>query len=488
MRPKAVLINPNSMIGSYEGRLGKFVLPVPPQGIAYLGAVLERDGWDVRLVDQYATKEANESLIASIARDRPDMIGLSVLTPAMRNAERLIRGLRAKAPEAKIVLGNTHATVFARELCEQGLADVCVRGEGEATLADLAGRLAAGASLQGCLGITYVDAAGEVREEPDRPLIENLGALPYPAWRLLDIKLYPSAPLIALHEVALPVQASRGCPYQCTFCGQESIYRKVRYRDDESVLDEIEFLHGTFGVKHVGFVDAYYPIDVEQGLAYCEAHMRRGLHKRLRWLTETRVDKVSRELLHAMKRSGCSLIMYGFEVGDQAILDGIRKGFTLDQAEAAMRWTREAGILTLGLFMMGNPGESRETAMKTIRWAKKLDCDIAKFNLAVPLPGSTFYEMVKHRLGEAGLTHPEKFTSWYDWSKEAGDLIFTPEGMSSAELAGLQKRAMLEFYLRPKLILRHLARGSISPAHLVQGGWAVVADFLKSRGLALGAA
>lgn len=487
MRPKAVLINPNSMIGSYEGRLGKFVLPVPPAGIAYLGAVLEREGWDVRLIDQYATKESNEALVDSVARDRPDLVGLSILTPAMKNAERLIRGLREKAPEAKIVLGNTHATVFARELCEAGLADACVRGEGEATLADLAGRLARGASLEGCLGLTWRDGDA-VHESPDRPLIENLGDLPYPAWRLLDINLYPAAPLIALREIALPVQASRGCPYQCTFCGQESIYRKVRYRDDEAVLDEIEFLHETFGVNHVGFIDAYFPIDVEQGIRYCEALMRRGLHKRMRWTTETRVDKVSRELLRLMKRSGCNLIMYGFEVGDQAILDGIQKGFTIDQANAAMRWTKEADILTLGLFMMGNPGESRETAMKTIRWAKKLDCDIAKFNLAVPLPGSTFYEMVKHRLGEAGLTHPEKFTSWYDWSKQAGDLIFTPDGMSSAELAGLQKRAMLEFYLRPKLILRHLARGSISPVHLVQGGWAVVADFLKTRGLALRAA
>jgi radical SAM superfamily enzyme YgiQ (UPF0313 family) len=212
-------------------------------------------------------------------------------------------------------------------------------------------------------------------------------------------------------------------------------------------------------------------------MEFCEEFMRRGLHKKVIWFTETRVDLVDLSLLKIMKRAGLRLIMYGFESGNQRILDSMNKKITLQQSKQAMRYTKEAGILTLGLFILGMPGETEDTCEDTIRFAKELNCDIAKFNLAVPYPGSQFFDDYKDKLdlkNDFG-----KFTSWYNWTAGSGDLIFVPENMTSEKLAKLQKRAMLEFYLRPTIILRHIFKGITSIQNLVIGGYILIYNFFK---------
>jgi len=196
--------------------------------------------------------------------------------------------------------------------------------------------------------------------------------------------------------------------------------------------------------------------------------IRRKLHKKVKWCTETRVDKVSRKLLQAMKEAGAHLIMYGVEVGNQKVMDSLNKGVLVEQAMAAFRETRKAGILSQGLFILGLPGETIQTCNETIKFAKALDCDLAKFNIAMPYPGSRFFEDYKKM---HSMDNPEKFTSWSDWGDSSGELIYTPQGMDSSSLRNLQRKAMLEFYVRPKVILRHIFRGSITYGNILYGGY-----------------
>jgi radical SAM superfamily enzyme YgiQ (UPF0313 family) len=169
--------------------------------------------------------------------------------------------------------------------------------------------------------------------------------------------------------------------------------------------------------------------------------------------------------------------MYGFEVGNQKILESLKKKTYLNQAKTAMKLTKRAGINTLGLFMLGMPGETKLTCEETIRFAKELDCDIAKFNLAVPYPGSELFEDYKFKVG-GKQEDWEKFIGWNDWSGVGP--LYIPNGMSAQELVHLQRKAMFQFYVRPKIILRHIIKGTISFENLMCGGYILIRKYFDS--------
>jgi radical SAM superfamily enzyme YgiQ (UPF0313 family) len=226
-----------------------------------------------------------------------------------------------------------------------------------------------------------------------------------------------------------------------------------------------------------GFSDAYFPFDEASGLKFCDLVKRRRLHNKIRWCTETRVDKVTGKLLIAMKEAGAHLVMYGIEVGNSKILDSLNKGTTLEQARIALKETRRAGVLSMGLFMLGLPGETAITCRDTVNFAKELDCDIVKFNIATPYPGSRFFQ---DHVSSGSLNKPEMFTSWYDWLNSSGELVYVPEGMTSSDLRNIQRKGMLDFYLRPKVIIRHLLRHTISYRNILYGGiWLVSLCFIR---------
>lgn len=470
---KILLINPNSTIAKSDSIYSRFVPPVAPSGIMYIAATLLKEGIEIVVVDQYANKISNDELVEKISRESPELVGFSCLTPVMKNVNSIVRQIRSLNKGIKIVFGNIHPTIFTEELLRQNMADIIVRGEGELTMLELALAIRSGEKLQEVKGISFTEG-GKVYNNPDRELVADLDDLPFPAWQLLDLSQYKTHPMVSLYDITLPIQASRGCPYRCIFCSQDTLYKKPRYRKNSHVMDEIEYIHNNFGVNNFVFIDAYFPFSVEHGLEFCKEFIRRGLHRKITWVTETRVDKVNFELLKEMKKAGLHLVMYGFEVGNQKVLDSLRKRATLEQARQAMKDTKRANIRTLGLFVLGMPGETKETCEDTMKFAKKLDCDIAKFNIAVPLPGSVFFEEYRSKNKTGNMVEPEKFTSWSSWSTYSEELIYVPEGMSSSELINLQRKAMFEFFVRPKLIFRYLVKRIIPVRDLCFGAWMLI--------------
>ncbi len=471
---KVVLINPDSYLINKSWAYKKFFTPIAPLGLAYLAAVLEKDGIEVSVIDQFADKLPDKALVDTLKEKRPDLIGFSVLTPVIKDAKRLIAAIREFNKDSKIVLGNLHATCFPEDVLKEGAADIVVRGEGEHTLLELCQRLSRGQDLEGLKGISF-KLDGKIIHNPDRELIEDLDALPFPAWGKLNPNNYTEVPLVAIKKArAFPIIASRGCDFRCYYCSQDKLYKKVRYRDPHKVADEMEYLYSRYNIEMFGFSDAYFPFDEKRGLEFCDILIRRGLNKKVKWCTETRVDKVSARLLKAMKEAGVHLIMYGIEVGNPQILRSLNKGTTLEQAVQAFRETRKAGILSQGLFILGLPGETVQTCKETIAFAKKLKCDFVKFNVAMPYPGSRFFEDYRKT---AKIDNPERFTSWVDWINVSGDFIYTPKGMTSDTLRYLQRKAMLEFYGRPGVILRHMLRGTIRFKNIVYGGFWLLSLF-----------
>ena len=429
------------------GRMGALFTPIPPLGIASIAGSLEEAGQPVDLLDQLGSRYSNERIASLVAQRGHALVGISCLTAAMNGVVDLAARIRARSPGAKIVLGNIHATVFHRELVADGTADYVLRGEGERAMVALSEAVTGDGTLGQVPGLTWRDDDGTVQTNPRGAPID-LDGLPEPAWHLLDVSRYHSTPLLGVRRPMLHIQASRGCPFACTFCSQEVMNQGVRVRSVDNLIGEIERAHSRHGTEYFAFTDAFYPLDVAQGETFARAMIESGLHRRVRWIAETRVDRVTKPLLQLLRQSGLDLMMFGVESGDQQVLDGLGKRQQLDQARDAVRWAREAGIRTLGLYVLGLPGDTADSCRATARFACDVGTDMAKFNVAIPFPGSPMFEQWK--AGREDMPDWARFNSWYDPRLAGGELLFTPEGMSSAELIALQRSAMLRFWARPQ--------------------------------------
>jgi len=412
--------------------------------------------------------------LGQIKRYDPDVIGISCITPVINNVKFLVNEIR-KFNKATIVLGNIHPTIFAEEILKERVGDIVVRGEGEFSMLESIIAIKQKNSLFGIKGISFRDNEAIIHNS-DRPLIENLDTLPYPAWHLFELKYYKYTPQALIHnELGMPILGSRGCRYRCIFCAQDKIYKSVRYRKREEIIKELEYMHNKFSARYFGFLDACFPHSIESGIDFCQDLIRSGLHKKIRWCTETRVDLVNEDLLVMMKKAGVHLLMFGLESGNQRILDKTNKGTTLEQARNVMKIIKRLKIYTLGLFMLGLPGETRQTCKDTIRFAKELNCDVTKFNLAIPYPGSRFFEELYKN--KASIPDPEKFTPWYDWADDGNGLAYVPEGMTDMELIGLQRKAMFEFYARPKIILNYIKYRKTSLSSIFYGAYILISKY-----------
>lgn len=474
---KVVLINP-AQTDKIRNSLYKTISPVAlPLGIAYLAAVLEKNHVEVLVFDQCVNGMSNDELVAAVINNDPQLVGLSCLTPAMGNVIRLIKKIRKDKKNIKVVLGNIHATVFADQILEKGWADFIVRGEGEYSFLELVLALNGKKSMNDVDGISFRDC-DRIIHNRERSFCGNLDELPYPAYHLFDLELYNECGMLCIYEKFLPIQASRGCSYRCTFCSQDKIFKKVRTRTVKCVIDEIEYMHDKFKVNCFVFEDASFPFSIEYGMEFCDEFIKRELHKQIKWVTEMRVDLVNLKLLERMKKSGLHLILYGFEFGNQRILDSVRKGITLEQSREAMYYSRKAGIITFGLFMFGMPTETRETCLDTIKFSKELNCDFAKFNIAIPLPGSEFFNEYKDKI--KGMNSFDEFTSWSDWSNNKRiSLPYDFDGMTSEDLFDFQKKAMFEFYFRPTAIINIIKKRLVPFKKLFSGGLLLILQNLR---------
>lgn len=475
---KVLFINPTTRLIEENQRWRTFITPILPLGIASIAAVLEREGIEVKIIDQVAAKMSNVKLLNEIKYYSPDVVGFSCLTSVITNVRMLIKEIR-KFSDVNVVLGNIHPTIFAEELLKEKTADIIIRGEGEITTLELIKSIQKKSSLHGVKGISFRED-NSIFHNLDRPLIGDLNKLPYPAWHLFELNYYRESPMLAIgNEPILAISGSRGCVYRCSFCAQDKMYPTLRYRDCEAIIKEMEHMYDRFNVRNFGFMDANFPFSIDFGLKFCNKLIASGLHKKFRWGTETRIDLVNEELLVLMKKAGVHLIAFGFETGNKEIMDSTNKKMSSERAEEIMKTVKRLKIYTLGLFILGLPGETRETCEDTIRFAKRLDCDISKFNIAIPYPGSRFFEEFYNNKNKDCLLEPEKFTPWYDWSDRGGKPVYVPEGMTAAELIGLQRKATFKSYVKPKVLINFLRYKKLSIYKLLYGAYVLSSKYIS---------
>jgi anaerobic magnesium-protoporphyrin IX monomethyl ester cyclase len=420
--------------------------PFIPLGLVYLGAVAENAGHKVTVIDCQAEKLTYETFRDRIAQTPSDIIGVTATTLLYNSAIKLIDIAKETQPQAVTILGGSHAT-FCDEnaLRECPSLNIVVRREGEQTFLELLVKIHNQLSLENVLGITYRNVDKIVRNE-DRPFIEDLDVLPFPAHHLM-----PLESLKHNGKIIFPLMSSRGCVFWCDFCSTVRMFgRGYRMRSPKNVVDEMQLIHDKYGVDQVTFYDDAFSVDRDRVVKICEELQARKLH--MKWDCGTRVDMVDRELMKTMRDAGCFAVWLGVESGSEAILGAMNKRIKLDQTRLAYKTAHQLGLMTIANVVLGFPGETEQTARETIRFVKELNPDDVGFYIATPYPGTPMYELVKKN-GWLRVTDFDKYDT-------AGPTFETPS-LSMEKLAALRYKAYQDFYLRPSYVLKMMRKGGV---------------------------
>jgi anaerobic magnesium-protoporphyrin IX monomethyl ester cyclase len=421
----------------------------PSLGLAYVAAMAEKRGDEVRILDMEVD---NTSLRRVVKEQAPDVIGITANTIQIKAAWRVAQELK-ETTGVPIVLGGPHPTFLAAESVERPEIDIVVRSEGEMTWADLCAHLDRGESLEDVQGITY-QQDGKIVQNPDRPVIADVDSLPLPAYHLFKMDRYTNLQptLDHIEGGSYSILTSRGCPYRCTYCSQ-ILPRRWRARSPENVVAEWRWLVKDLGAKEIGVLDDSFNIDRERVLAICDLIIAEGLNH-VPWImiNGIRANLVDEELLGKMRQAGCVRTAFGVESGNQRILDtAVNKHLTLDQVRAAFKAAQAVGMETIGFFIIGLPGETEETMEDTIRFAIELDPIVANFSMATPFPGTEMYNQVleKGRL---------LVNDWDEFAFFENKPQFETDQMPAELVEQKWREAYRRFYLRPSRIARTLLR------------------------------
>ena len=327
---KILLLNPPMYYGAYN-EAGRIYLDksYPPLGLAYIAAVLEKEGYDVNLLDLVDTPFADVEKIVKI--EKPQIVGISCnLTDFRWGSFRLAQIVKRINPNIKVVMGGSHATYMYQQILANFPVDVIVRFEGEFTFLDLVKALESGSNLRNVKGIAFKNEEGILRNE-DGPPIADLDSIPFPAYHFVDFDMYIrySSPLRfkgkKISELKnINMMTSRGCPYNCLYCSLTKFWRRqCRLRGVNNVVDEMEMLYNKYGVRYFSFFDDVFTLNRERVVEICKEIIKRNLD--VGWDCSTRVDLVSMEMLKWMREAGCLRISYGVESGSPSVLRAINK-------------------------------------------------------------------------------------------------------------------------------------------------------------------
>jgi len=414
---KVVLIEPRSP-GFHIFSLNK----LPRLGLPLIGALLKRQGYNVRIFcEELRPLDWSEVL-------RADLIGISSLTPTAPRAYELVRRIKWQAPKIPIALGGPHVTFLPEEALEAG-ADYVVRGEGEETFLELAEALKEGErDLPEVRGLSY-RIGDEIRHNPERPLIQDLDSLPFP-----DLSLIAGAERINV----LPIQTSRGCPYNCKFCSVVKMFgRGYRARSIDHVMEELRVLLRRAPGAHLFFYDDNFSEDASRTKELLERMIREGLTPP--WSAQERV-RVARdtELLRLMKRSGCVRLCLGLESINPETLKSYRKAQTVEEIDLAIKTLHHYGIKVHGMFVLGADTDTLATIRETVRYSLAAKIDTVQFLILTPAPGTeTFKELEAE--GRIFTRRWELFDGHH--------VVFRPKSLSPWQLqAAVTLEAMPRFY------------------------------------------
>lgn len=405
----------------------------PHIGIGYMLAIAKLNGFKAKYIDMVAYEVSIDALLRYIDENKPSLIGLTAYTTQIKAAGAIAKKIKEHSPSSRICVGGSHTTAMPKETLEEfdGF-DFAICGESELVLPQILNNIKNGTPLSGIKGVATRERTTAVIEHCDA--VKNIDDLPFPAWGEFDLSKYPGADPHCT-KLELPMSSSRGCPFSCVFCARP-FGRQRRARSIASIIEEIERDVDEFGCEAIYFTDETFIADLEWSKELFRTMIKRGIQKKVKWSCAGRVDIASPELYRLMKEAGCYYIFFGFESGDDGMLKNANKGFTVSHIKQAVQWAKDAGLVCAGSFIIGLPGETAESANKSIKLAKELNIYSTSFPIAVPLPGTVLREMAKRN--EYGLRILSN--DWDDYGKQYPGVMDSKQ-LKIEELRALQKKA-----------------------------------------------
>jgi radical SAM superfamily enzyme YgiQ (UPF0313 family) len=416
-----------------------------PLWLAHAVGVLEGDGFVVKLVDAPAAGYDLHDVLGLADELQPRLVVLDTSTPSIHSDLDAARAIKDRLPGAFLLLVGPHVTALPEQTLRMSSAvDAIARGEYDYTVRDVARAVAGGGELSPVQGLSYRARDGSSVHNPDRPLIQDLDALPFVSEvyrRHLHVENYFYS-IARYPEVTLV--SGRGCPYRCSYClwPQTITGHSYRKRSIPHVADEFEFIARELSqVKEVFIEDDSLTVDQERCIALAQELTRRG--NRLPFSANSRAN-VSYETLSWLRQAGLRLLCVGFESGDQAVLDAMHKGIKFEQFYRFRQDARQAGVRVHGCFMAGGPGETRESLARTLELARALAPDTAQFFPLMAYPGTEAYEWARTN----GLLTTEDFRQWLTPDGLHWTTLSLP-GLTAKDLVTWCDGARRSFYLRP---------------------------------------
>ncbi len=460
-RMRILLVNPTTR----KYQKGLSVKAQAPMALLCLASVLRENGHTIKIFDHNVENNG----INWCLKFNPELIGFTSFTGPMIRDALTLSGIFRKYLEVPIVWGGVHASLLPVQTVNDPRVDMCVVGEGEETIVELADNLERTRELNEIKGLVWkkvTNGSTKIIENAPRAFIKDLDALPFPAWDLLDAKKYQatSMGLKRSSQTLFAIQSSRGCPFQCGFCYNTIFNKRTwRFKSAERVIEELSFLKEKFKVDRVNFKDDNFVVNKKRAVKICK-----GIYKDkmdINFAIDCRVDLLTTPLAKYLKVAGCDQIFFGVESGSPRILRFIKKGITLDQAYKSIKICRDVKIQSTTSFVIGFPTETLEDVIQTKNFINHLKPDNLLLKIFVPYPGSFLYDYV---VNNALFSPPTKLEDWaIPWTNSNYKISQVPPEI----LNKLNRRIISSFYLKkgPFMtlkLLKNVLSGKLLPHRL----------------------
>lgn len=415
---------------------------LPPINLAYAAAIMERAGHKVILIDANALRFSKEEAFEIVEEFSPHFMGYNLCTYMFYDTLDWIHYFK-KRNNLPVIVGGINLLYYPAETMSHQEIDYAIIGEAIYSLPDLLSALEDEDDISHIEGIAFRKGGRVIINPPFVQKKINLDLIPYPARHLLPNNRYYSH--VSQRKNFTVMLSSFGCRYSCTYCAIPK-FKPFKMRSPVVVVNEMQECYQKYSVREIDFFDGVMIINKKRAMEISKEIKKRGMD--LYWSCRSRIDSVDEELLEELMSSGCRRIFYGIESMDSGILKTMHKYIPIEKIKESIRLTKKYGIRPLGFFMIGSPGETKETVGKTVRFAKKLRLDYSQYSRTIAKPQTNLDRMVIEKTGR---------DYWRDFilGRIEEKRILAPwTDLAEEEIEKLTKRAYFSFYFRPLYILK----------------------------------
>jgi anaerobic magnesium-protoporphyrin IX monomethyl ester cyclase len=442
---KVLLINP-SMEELYKKAKVKSSVPnYFPLNLLTIATPLIKKNHNVQLLDLNFYTNLKESLIKSLDEFSPDYVGITFTTPLYSQSLEIVSIIKNHKKDVVIVAGGVHVTSDCIGTMKNSKIDIAVIGEGDFKLLEIIDSK----NIDKIKGTAYRKGDKIIINERELYL-KNLDIIPFPSTELIKIDDYYVPHTYCKQNPVFPLETSRGCVYGCVYCNKSVFGRTFRFKSVKRVVKDLKKIVD-LGYKEVHIIDDGFTTDINRAKEICRSIIQENIKLHFNCPNGIRADAIDLELLKLMKKAGFYRVAFGVETGSQRILDNIIKNLTIEEVVNAFKLCRKTGIETTAFFMFGLPGEKEEDLKKTIKFAKQLKPDIAKFDIMIPLPSTPIFEEWKKK---GYITS----SNWDDYGFYNDVKIYEHPNLSWDILSKYLNSAYRSFYLSPDFIMRRFSK------------------------------